>query len=502
VINATECAVEIQTVMASRNETVPEPRRMRFRIGINLGDVIHDETRIYGDGINMAARLEGIAEPGGICISRQVFDQVSRALKADFQALGPRTLKNIARPVDVFAIAPADRGAGVTAPNAVDLEQEIRFCTAPDGVQLAYSMIGQGPPLMKTGNWMTHLEFDFESPIWRRLYRELAKGHTLVRYDARGNGLSDRTVDEISFDAFVRDLEAVVDAAALTRFALLGISQGCAVSIAYVVRHPERVSHLILYGGYALGWKRRARSAAQKEEDDALLTLMRVGWGKENPAFRQLYTSQFIPGGTKEQADWFNELQRITVSADEAARIFEANGDTDVTALLPRVSVPTFVLHSREDARVPFEAGRRMAAGIRGARFVPLQGRNHLFLESEPAFASSWNRPGPSWQPSAAIGWFNSSPRNNRKSIVRGPSPWRAARSRAQDWKSFARGDGLRRVPSAFYDHSPHCCRQVSAGRGCSTAVPRSWPPRRPLPACSCCTRTASRSRTWSAAPD
>jgi len=388
VINATECAIEIQTIMATRNEGVAESRRMQFRIGINLGDVIHDETRIYGDGINVAARLEGIAEPGGICISRQVFDHVNRALKADFQALGPRTFKNIAQPVDVFAIAPADRsvGPGVTAPNAVDLKQEIRFCTAPDGVELAYSMIGQGPPLMKTGNFMTHLEFDLESPIWRHLYRELAKDYTLVRYDTRGNGLSDRTVDDISFDAFVSDLEAVVDASGITRFALLGISQGCAVSIAYAVRHPERVSHLILYGGYAVGRLKRVRSAAEKEEEAAMLTLMRVGWGKENPAFRQLFTSQFIPGGTKEQADWFNELQRITVSGETAARISVATGDIDVSALLPRVSVPTLVLHAREDARVPFEAGRRMAAGIPGARFVPLPGRNHLFLESEPAF--------------------------------------------------------------------------------------------------------------------
>ena len=388
VINATECAVALQTIMAVRNEAVPESRRMQFRIGINLGDVIHDETRIYGDGINVAARLEGIAEPGGICISRQVFDQVSRVLKADFQALGPRTLKNIAHPVDVFAIAPADRGAGpgVTAPNAVDLTQEIRFCTAPDGVQLAYSKIGQGPPMIKTGNWMTHLEFDLESPIWRHLYRELAKSHTLIRYDARGNGLSDRTVDEISFDAFVGDLETVADAAGITRFALLGISQGCAVAIAYAVRHPERVSHLILYGGYALGWKKGARTAAEKEEGAAMLTLIRLGWGQENPAFRQLFTSRFIPGATKEQADWFNELQRMTVSADMAARIREANGETDVTALLPRVSVPTLVLHTRDDAQISFEAGRRMAAGIPGARFVALPGRNHLFLETEPAF--------------------------------------------------------------------------------------------------------------------
>ena len=388
VINATECAIEIQTIMATRNREVPESRRMLFRIGINLGDIIHDESRIYGDGINIAARLEGIAKPGGICISRQVFDQVSRSIKANFQALGPHVLKNIAQPVDVFVIAPADGSTGpsVTAPNPVDLTQEIRFCTAHDGVQLAYSRIGQGPPLMKTGNWMTHLEFDLESPIWRHLYRELAKDHTLVRYDARGNGLSDRTPDEISFEAFVNDLETVIDAAGLTRFALLGISQGCAVSIAYAVRHPERLSHLILYGGYALGTKKRARSAAEKEVDDAYLTLMRVGWGQENPAFRQLFTSQFIPGATKEQADWFNELQRITVSPEVAARIREVNGQTDVTALLSQVTVPTLVLHARDDARVPFEVGRRMAAGIPGAKFTPLQGRNHLFLETEPAF--------------------------------------------------------------------------------------------------------------------
>jgi pimeloyl-ACP methyl ester carboxylesterase len=298
---------------------------------------LNDETRIYGDGINVAARLEGIAEPGGICISRQVFDQVNRALKADFQALGPRTFKNIARPVDVFAIAPADRGAGpgVTAPNAVDLKQEIRFCTSPDGVQLAYSMIGHGPPLMKTGNWMIHLEFDLESPIWRHLYRELAKDHTLIRYDPRGNGLSDRVVDEISFDAFVSDLETVVDAAKLTRFALFGISQGCAVAIAYAVRHPQRVSHLILYGGYAVGGNKRARSAAEKEEDAAMMTLMRVGWGKENAAFRQLFTSQFIPGGTKEQADWFNELQRTTVSGEMAAR---ESPRQPATSMSPRCS--------------------------------------------------------------------------------------------------------------------------------------------------------------------
>jgi pimeloyl-ACP methyl ester carboxylesterase len=168
---------------------------------------------------------------------------------------------------------------------------------------------------------------------------------------------------------------------------LLGISQGCAVSIAYAARHPERVSHLVLYGGYAQGWAKRARTEAEKQQAAAMLTLMRLGWGQENPAFRQLFTSQFIPEGTKEQADWFNELQRISTSPENAARNLEANGDVDVTQLLPKITVPTLVMHARDEARVPFDAGRRMAAAIPGARFVPLQSRNHLILEDEPAFA-------------------------------------------------------------------------------------------------------------------
>ena len=182
------------------------------------------------------------------------------------------------------------------------------------------------------------------------------------------------------------DLETVVDAAGLQRFALLGISQGCAVSVAYAARHPERVSHLILFGGFAVGWAKRAQSAAEKQQSSAMLTLMRLGWGQENPAFRQLFTSQFIPGGTKEQADWFNELQRISATPEDAARNLIAAGDTDVRDLLVRVSVPTLVMHSRDDARVPFDQGRQLAAGITGARFVPLPSRNHLILEGEPAF--------------------------------------------------------------------------------------------------------------------
>ena len=214
----------------------------------------------------------------------------------------------------------------------------------------------------------------------------MSRDHSLIRYDARGNGLSDRDVEDVSFEASVGDLETVVDAARLERFALLGISQGCAVAIAYAVRHPERITNLVLVGGYARGWAKRALSTTEKEQAAAMLTLMRLGWGQENPAFRQLFTSQFIPGGTKEQTDWFNELQRISTSPEDAVRNLIAHGDTDVSLLLAKVSVPTLVMHARDDARVPFDQGRRLAAGIPGARFVSLPSGNHLILEDEPAF--------------------------------------------------------------------------------------------------------------------
>jgi class 3 adenylate cyclase/pimeloyl-ACP methyl ester carboxylesterase len=398
VVDAVGCAVGIQRGMASRNSHVPADKRIVFRLGINVGDIIIDGDDIFGDGVNIAARLQTLCEPGGLCISRTANDQIRDKLSLAFADLGEQTVKNISRAIGVFGLAAKDiealpetpeprAPAGTdTSPPGATYEQKIQFCMAPDGVQIAYSRVGRGPPLVKTGNWMTHLEFDFESPIWRHLYRELARDHTLIRYDARGNGLSDREVEHLSFETFVHDLETVVDAAGGERFALLGISQGCAVSVGYAVKHPERVTHLVLYGGFAVGWNKRVRTEAERQKYSAMVTLMRLGWGQDDPAFRQLFTSQFIPGGSKQQADWFNELQRISTSPTDAVRNFMANGDIDVTDLLTKLTVPTLVMHARDDARVPFDAGRQMAAGIPGARFVPLPSRNHLILEDEPAF--------------------------------------------------------------------------------------------------------------------
>lgn len=263
--------------------------------------------------------------------------------------------------------------------------QEVRFCTAADGVRIAYTAVGDGPPLVKTANWLNHLEYDWQGPIWTHLLHAMAARYRLVRYDQRGNGLSDWDVDDISLETFVSDLETVVDAIGLERFPLLGISQGCAVSVVYAVRHPERVTRLVLYGGYARGRRRRGEPS-EIAQADALLTLIREGWGQENPAYRQIFTSRFIPDATPEQARWFNELQRITTTAENAARIRGTLDDFDVTGLLSQVRVPTLVLHCRDDAVQPFEEGRRMAAGISGSRFVALEGRNHLILEHEPAW--------------------------------------------------------------------------------------------------------------------
>jgi len=264
-------------------------------------------------------------------------------------------------------------------------KQEISFCRSPDKINIAYAAVGSGPPLVKAANWLTHLEHDWESPVWSPLLQRLAERNRLIRYDSRGNGLSDRAVPEISFDGFVRDLGAVVDAIKVERFAILGISQGAAIAIAYAVENPEKVSKLILYGGYAQGRNRRG-STEEADKARVFMSLLRHGWGDEHSAFMRAFSSVFLPNGSQEQIKWFADLQRTTTTAENAALIRSTCDDIDVAHLLPRIRVPTLVLHARHDNVVPLEQGRSLAATIPNARFVTLDSDNHVLLAGEPAW--------------------------------------------------------------------------------------------------------------------
>jgi len=264
------------------------------------------------------------------------------------------------------------------------MEQQIRFCTSSDGTRIAYATVGQGSPVISIRPWFTHLEYEWESPMWRSLIDRLSARHLLIRHDGRGMGLSDHRVSDYSPEAQVRDLEAVVDALGLERFALYGVSQGGATSITYAVRYPERVSHLILQGSFArMAWFIDTQEGQQRFQ--TALALIRQGWGRDLPAYRQFFTSLFMPDADAEAIRQFNEMQRISASPENAAAVVSAMRDTDVSELLSQVRAPTLVVHCRGDAIVPFEAGRELAAGIPGARFLPLDSRNHVPLPHEPA---------------------------------------------------------------------------------------------------------------------
>jgi len=274
------------------------------------------------------------------------------------------------------------RGQQPESPN----RQEIRFCVSPDHVRIAYAKVGSGFPIVKVANCFNHLAFEWQSPIWHHWVRDLASENSIVRYDGRGNGLSEWNVENMSFDAWLQDLETVVDAAGLEKFALMGQSQGGAVAIAYAVKHPERVSHLILCGAYSRGANFRGRPEAA-EVRRALETLVQLNWGKSNPSFFQLVTNLYIPENTsEEEQSWFKELQLISVSNVNLVRFMRGCDEIDVRALLPLVRVPTIVFHSEKDRIAPPEEGRILAAEIAGAKFVPLSSGNHILVAAEPAW--------------------------------------------------------------------------------------------------------------------
>jgi pimeloyl-ACP methyl ester carboxylesterase len=265
--------------------------------------------------------------------------------------------------------------------------QRIRYLRTSDNVQLAWAEAGTGPVLLKAANWLTHLEYDWDSPVWRHWIRFLSAHFRSIRYDERGCGMTDWAIGDLSFDRWVADLEVVADTINAPQFVLLGISQGAATCVAYAAKHPERVSQLVLYGGYVRGAAVRG-TPREAREFAAIVELARLGWGREHPAFRDVFTSRFIPGATQEQIDWFSELCRKTTSPEIAGELLERRSRIDVTALLDQVKAPTLVLHARHDVVVPLSEGRLIAARIPSAQFVELDSNNHILLEHE----SAWER--------------------------------------------------------------------------------------------------------------
>jgi pimeloyl-ACP methyl ester carboxylesterase len=288
-----------------------------------------------------------------------------------------------------WAIQWTDKGPvidhGVDSDDFQPRKGKVRFVTGPDGVRLAYAVSGDGSPVVKTAHWLTHIEKDWDSPLWSHWLRGLCRNHRLLHYDERGCGLSDRDVEDLSLEAFVSDLETVVDAAGLERFALFGASQGGPVSITYAVRHPERVSALILYGSYARGFQHRDDDNLRRQED-AMLELVRTGWGRDKSAFRELYANLFVPDASADEIRSFIDMARDSTSPETAARLIQSFSTIDVRELLPRVKVPTLVIHASGDERIAAGNGRELAAGIPGAEFVTIDSRNHILLGGEEAF--------------------------------------------------------------------------------------------------------------------
>ena len=322
------------------------------------------------------------AHAGNLRAALQQFERMERVLAREVDT-SPGTEALQLRDEIMAELRQRER---LTPAEETHLKQRIKFCRTPEGVNLAYAITGSGTPLVKAANWLTHVDYDWHSPVWRHWLVGLSGRHQLIRYDERGCGLSDRDVPDHTFEAWISDLETVVDAASLDRFPLLGISQGGPVAIAYAARHPERVSHLVIYGSYAQGRRVRATSEAEMRLHQLQVDLARNGWGIDDPAFRQVFTAQFMPKGTRELWDAFNELQRQTTSPENAARVLDVTGGIDVVDLAPLVRAPTLVLHARHDHRPPFEQGRLIASLIPDSRFVTLDSNNHILLEDEPAW--------------------------------------------------------------------------------------------------------------------
>ena len=382
-VGAVQCAIAIQSQLRQMEMTEDESLRMRYRIGVNLGDVIIEDDDIYGDGVNVAARLQTLAEPGAVCISDLVHQTVIDRVDAQFRDLGSQRVKNISRPIRVWQWildAPVQRQVPEVA-----LRQRVQFCTSADGTQIAHAEVGEGYPVVRAPHWMSHIEFEWQSAARASYLGEIARHHRLVRFDQRGTGLSDWDVDQITLESTVEDMAAVVDAAGLERFALLGASQGAGFAIRYAADHPDRVACLVILGGYL-----RGRMVRDDPNGERFYRIGRVmieeGWGLPDPQYRHFFTSSLIPDAPLEVARSFDEMQRVSSTAEIAVKLFELQSWLDIDDVAARVRAPTLVMHSKDDRSVSSREGQRIARIIPNASFVELPGNHHMLWQEDEAF--------------------------------------------------------------------------------------------------------------------
>ncbi len=381
-------AVASATAIQTDLRGTPPPYRysepIELRMGLHAGDVLVEGGDIFGDGVNIAARLQAAAEPGGILLSRIVADLAGSDLARCLRHEGVHSLKNIGAPIETLSVVL--EGSSIPSERERLLRvQEIHFCTALDGLRLAWTEVGSGPTLVKAPNWIGHLELDWRAPGLGHLFASMAARRRLVRFDARGNGLSDWEMENISFDLFVDDLHCVFEAAKVERAPILALSQGCAVSVAFAARFPQRVSGLVMLGGFPIGRAKRT-SAKDKERALALKSMMAAGWDDDYPSLRDLMAQILIPNASVEERRQYAEDMRQIISPENLARYRDVVDHLDVTGMLKDVQAPCLVMHCKGDRLQPIEQGRKLAAGLPNARFIALDSNSHEPTENEPGW--------------------------------------------------------------------------------------------------------------------
>jgi class 3 adenylate cyclase/pimeloyl-ACP methyl ester carboxylesterase len=378
------CAIDIQTENVAQNQNGLYSEPIGLRIGLHVGDVISEGDDVFGNCVNIASRLQAMAPAGGIFLSKSVADMCAEELPNRLVGEGVHSLKNIAKPVEVMSVQLLS--AAERPHQHEDLtEPDIRLCKAPDGTRLAWTRNGNGPKLVKVANWISHLELDWRNPGTGHLLSSLGQAFEVIRYDSRGNGMSDWDSKDISFDRFVDDLEAIFDESSIDRAPLLALSQGCAVAVAFAARHPERVSGIAMIGGFPQGRAKR-KSAKDLERAKAIQNMMTAAWDDETVSLRDMMAELIVPLASIEDRRQFAIDMLEMISPENMGRIRSVIDDIDIVDLLPKVACPCLVVHGRSERMHPVEQSRLMASELRDSRFIALDTPNHVITANDPSW--------------------------------------------------------------------------------------------------------------------